>query len=131
MNAQAKLFINWTDREFVGRWNSVEYPFAPGQSMFVEGFKADHFAKHLTNRELTKDNLAEHCSPKEIKDNKVFMDYYKKCFGEATVEAPSEDELATELLNVEEKNPKKGASKKTAKASKEEEEFAGLKDDDE
>lgn len=40
-------FINDTDYPFVGLWDKVEYPFAPGEKMKMEDWKARHFAKHL------------------------------------------------------------------------------------
>lgn len=40
-------FINDTDMDFVGVWDKVQYPFAPGEKMRMEDWKARHFAKHL------------------------------------------------------------------------------------
>lgn len=50
----AVIFRNFTSKPFTGRWDGVEYNFAAGQEMYMEGWKANHFAKHLIDRELTR-----------------------------------------------------------------------------
>ena len=50
---QAVKFKNFTDRDFSWKYNGVEYSFKAGEETYLEDFKAQHFAKHLIDRELT------------------------------------------------------------------------------
>jgi len=56
MNEEVKavLFKNFSDEEFTCSWNKVPYKFKPGQEMYVEDWKGEHFAKHLIDREINK-----------------------------------------------------------------------------
>lgn len=54
---EAKKFKNFTDRDFTWKFDGVEYTFKAGQEIFMEAFKADHFAKHLIDRELNVKNI--------------------------------------------------------------------------
>lgn len=53
-NETAVLFKNFSDEEFIGQWDGVKYRFPKGREMFVEAYKAVHFAKHLVDREVQK-----------------------------------------------------------------------------
>ena len=53
-NTEAVLFKNFSDEDFVGRWDSVNYSFPAGREIYVEAYKAIHFAKHLVDREIQK-----------------------------------------------------------------------------
>jgi len=53
-NAEAVLFKNFSDEDFVGRWDSVNFSFPAGREVYVEAYKALHFAKHLVDREIQK-----------------------------------------------------------------------------
>lgn len=46
------IFTNWTQEDFSWTWNSVPYKFRAGTSIFLEDYLANHFAKHLVDREL-------------------------------------------------------------------------------
>ena len=48
------LFTNFTGEEFIGSWDGKLKPFAPGKSLYLPDLVAQHFAKHLVNRELLK-----------------------------------------------------------------------------
>lgn len=48
----AKKFKNWTAEDFSWKWDGIVHNFPAGMEIFLEGVKADHFAKHLTDREL-------------------------------------------------------------------------------
>ncbi len=115
---ESKLFINWSPEEFIGMWDSVPYKFAPGQTVYLEDWKANHFAKHLTDRELNRASLS-------TADQKR-SEFYAKCFAVETPEAePPMPELAempveTQILN---KNKKLGRPKKVVQP---EEQFEGL-----
>jgi hypothetical protein len=99
----AKLFINWTDDDFAYtgkdgevkdencRWDGVPYSFPAGSSMYLESWKADHFAKHLVDRELNRlDKPTNHPLRKQL---------LAKCFGAETIEAPDVSKLQSEVLN--------------------------------
>lgn len=48
------VFKNFTNEEFVCSWDGVPYRFAAGKEMYVEDWKAEHFAKHLIDRVMNK-----------------------------------------------------------------------------
>jgi hypothetical protein len=51
---KAIKFKNFTKESFTHTWDSVPYTFKPNQEMYMEDWKAEHFAKHLIDRELNK-----------------------------------------------------------------------------
>lgn len=51
------VFKNFTDKEFVCSWDGVPYRFPVGKEMYVEDWKADHFAKHLVNRVMNEKGM--------------------------------------------------------------------------
>lgn len=111
------LFTNWTDEDFIGLWDGVPYPIKKGQSMYLEDWKAKHFAKHLVDRELNKEGKPT--------SDPMRIGLEAKCFGESE-EVKSEVEI--ENLNkqpseisseIEEKNTRGAAEpEKTALAEK-------------
>jgi hypothetical protein len=120
------LFVNFSDEAFTGMWDSQSYPFAPGQTMYMEDWKARHFAKHLVNRELLKDGQETHTSPKEkngVIDDVLFMELFNKAVIDSEPEEVPESMIETEVIN---KNAK---AKKAVKKSKPEPEaeFEGVK----
>lgn len=51
------LFTNWTNEDFTYTWDKVPYTFKAGSSQYLPAYLAEHFASHLTDREmLKKDN---------------------------------------------------------------------------
>lgn len=54
---QAIKFKNFSNEDFTHAYDSVPYTFKAGSEMFLEDFKAQHFAKHLVDRELNRLNL--------------------------------------------------------------------------
>jgi len=112
MSSQAIQFKNFTDRDFIWSFDSIPYPFKAGQTIYLEEFKAKHFAKHLVDRELNLMGI-----PTNNKSEREKLE--KLCF-------PS-DEVVTplEALNINETENKKV---KTSKSSKkvEEKEFVDL-----
>lgn len=104
---KAVKFKNFTDEEFSWKHDGVPYTFAPGQEIFLEDFKAEHFAKHLVDREINKTGKRTDYLP-------LRQELTAKCF-------PS-DEVVTplEALNIEE-------NKKVKKVKKVEPEFEDLK----
>lgn len=123
------LFVNFSDEAFTGFWNSQPYEFSPGQSMYMEYWKAKHFAKHLVNRELLKLPEGEkHQSPKNPEQDPLFMDLFNKAVFDQDHDVAA-SKVATEVMNMntDETKPKKSAKKaeKKLKATPEEE-FEGL-----
>lgn len=111
---QSKVFVNFSEEAFVGVYGGVEYPFQSGESMMLQDYLADHFAKHLVDRELQKQGkLVNDSSRPEL---------LKKCFGERTLSEVSEEKLEAELLNE-----KVEIKKKAGRPKKVEEEFPELR----
>lgn len=50
-------FTNFSNEDFSHQWDSVPYQFRAGQTIYIEDWKAAHFAKHLIDRELIKKNI--------------------------------------------------------------------------
>jgi len=53
----AKKFKNFSTTDFTWKFDGIEYTFKAGQEMYLEDYKADHFAKHLVDRELNALNI--------------------------------------------------------------------------
>lgn len=60
------IFTNFTDEVFYGRWNKRVYEIRAGKSVEVPFYLAEHFGKHLVDRELANKAAAE---LKELKKN--------------------------------------------------------------
>ena len=60
------IFTNWTDRDFNGVWDKKIYPLKAGKSYELQYFLAEHFGRHLIDRELQlKGNEAWEKEPKQ------------------------------------------------------------------
>lgn len=104
----AKRFKNWTDEEFTWKHDGIAYTFAAGQEIFLEDFKAEHFAKHLVDREMNKMGKRTDYAP--VRDELT-----KRCYPTDEVVTP------LEALNLNEKA-------KVVKKKKVEPEFEDLKE---
>jgi len=130
------MFTNFSTETFTGFWDGRGKEFKPGASMYMPDYLAQHFAKHLTNRELLRTdkngnyinrNGDKMTSPKFPEQVPMFMDLFNKAYkqDEEAIGSDSDNvEESIEVLNknkeVEEKVSKpKGRPKKV-----EEEEFA-------
>ena len=51
---EAIKFHNFSNEDFTWKWDGISYTFPAGSTMFLENFKAEHFAQHLVDRELNK-----------------------------------------------------------------------------
>ena len=99
------LFTNFSDTAFTHTWNTVPYTFQPGVTIMVEDWKADHFAKHLIDRELTKAKI--------VTSNLVERDkMYVRCVAVTDAPPMEQSQADTELLNrnaiTNEVKPKQG-----------------------
>lgn len=117
------VFKNFTDEEFVCSWDSVPYRFPPGKEMYVEDWKAAHFAKHLVDKVMHKKGM--------ITTNKMERDVF------LAQALPSEESLsAVEAFDLNAREAiaemKEEVKVKKAKASKKvvvEEEFSDLNEE--
>lgn len=68
-------FYNFTNESFAHTWNREPYSFPAGSTVYLELWKAQHFAKHLADRELNKSGLpTNHFSRESIEAKCVLMD---------------------------------------------------------
>ncbi|OGM06046.1 hypothetical protein A2125_01495 [Candidatus Woesebacteria bacterium GWB1_43_5] len=83
------LFVNFTNQEFIGYWDGKGRTYPPGASEYMPDYLAQHYAKHLTNRELlrtTLDGTLIHkggdkmTSPKKPEDTPLFMELFNKAY---------------------------------------------------
>jgi len=80
-------FTNFSTETFTGYWDGKAKMFAPGKSMYMGDYLAQHFAKHLTNRELLKLGKERSTSPKRPNDVPEFMELFNKAY------LPEEEEI--------------------------------------
>lgn len=116
----AKKFKNFSVEDFAWKFDGVLYNFKAGQEIYLEADKADHFCKHLVDRELNRQNVEKglHGTAKEVPTtNKADRQPLEAlCF-------PSDEVLsASDALQVTEAAKVRGRPKKVA-----DEEFADLK----
>jgi len=80
--ASVARFTNWSDEMFTCKWAGEEATFEPGESKVMVKYLAEHFAKHLTDRELVKmgSDYERMMSPKKKEDNKKYMEIYSKAY---------------------------------------------------
>ena len=92
--ATVKNFKNYTTEDFVGMWDGVERLIKAGDSINLPGFLADHYAKHLVDREMFREGLDMSINIQEAR--KPFLD---KCFIGEAISAPTELEAEIASLN--------------------------------
>ena len=119
------MFKDFTNEEFVCFWDGVPYRFPAGKEMYVEDWKAEHFAKHLVNKVIYKSAGKELILTDQVLRNKLLAQALP---GGVTV-TPDEaldinvrEEVAEKEEEVKKEIKKKKTSKKVV-----EEEFEGLK----
>lgn len=74
---KAVIFKNFSNEPFVCSWDSIPYHFAAGQEMYVEDWKAEHFTKHLVNRELDKKGIITSNKTARTQLEKLAMPIYE------------------------------------------------------
>lgn len=116
MQQTAKKFKNFSAEDFAWKHDGILYNFKAGQEMYLESDKADHFAKHLVDREINRKNVENglHATKNELST--------RSAAERAPLEAlcfPSDEEVTpTVALDKNEKAKRK---------EKKVEEFADLK----
>lgn len=73
---KVKLFHNFTTEPFAWTWNSKMYRFKPGEKRYLPSYLAEHFAKHLANRELKNDDASK--SPSKPEQVPAFYELFQK-----------------------------------------------------
>ncbi len=88
-DSKTALFTNFSNDPFTGYWNGKGKTFQPGQSIYMPDYLAQHFAKHLTNRELLRTKPdgtpiykdgEKMTSPKRPEDMPIFMELFNKAY---------------------------------------------------
>lgn len=100
--AQAILFTNWTDEDFSWKYAGITHKFEAGSSVYLPDYKANHFAKHLVNRELIK-------SGKRVSDP-TREELIAKCIS-GKGDEQSEEEVEIEVLNQNANQSSKSSQK--------------------
>lgn len=136
-------FVNFSGQDFSWEYDHVPYHFPAGSETMLEDFKAEHFAKHLVDREMTKmadaqrqQQLAAGKTENQLKvlrtDDPSRKEWLTKCVIDTTVEAPA-SQAETVVANENEKEEKLGktvgkrGSRKIKKVESDDDDFEGLK----
>lgn len=90
-------FHNFTDRDFIGYWNGKPKTIKAGEQFYTEAWLAEHFAKHLANRELIKGGKEAYVSPKFPAQVPPFMEMFKKAYIPDTSKGSEEDAFDAEI----------------------------------
>ena len=99
---KAVKFFNYFDREFVGRWDSVDYPIGAGEIQMFPAHLAEHFAKHLADMVMNSKGIAT--------DHFTRPSYIQRALIQTDVEAPTIEKLNTEILNQKNEEAPKSAT---------------------
>ena len=99
------LFYNWTEEDFTWSWDSVPFEFKAGDKLYVQDYLAEHFAKHLVDRELLKQGLrTDHFSRQEL---------INKCIVNRDAKEQSAVKVQQEILNKNNQESEKISSNAT------------------
>lgn len=122
VEVKSVVFKNFDYEKFVCSWDSVPYTFPAGKEMYVEDWKAAHFAKHLVNKVMTRQGLIiTNMMEREPLLRKALPDGIELTVDEA-LDVNAREEVAEKVAEVKETAKAKKASKVVV-----EEEFADLK----
>jgi len=88
----AVTFVNWTDEDFTHKWDNTEYIFRAGVATLLQDYLANHFAKHLAQREINKAKL--------LMTDPKFQIFYDKCFIGEKIEAETDLKLEMKMEEV-------------------------------
>lgn len=93
-------FHNFTEEPFTGYWDGKPKTFKPGDRVYMPAYLAEHFAKHLANRELIKAGKEVYTSPKNPSQAPQFMEVFRKAFI-ADVEAKEKNTIDDEIAKAQ------------------------------
>lgn len=78
MANEPTLFLNFSNEDFTGYWGGRGRTFKAGEKKFLPRYLAEHYALHLTNRELLKLGKETSTSPKNPSQVPEFMELFNK-----------------------------------------------------
>lgn len=81
MISNDKYFYNWTTEDFTWKLNGQEHSFKAGSVTPMTQAEFDHFAKHLTDREMNKMDL-------RTNDQIKREEFLAKCNGATSIQEP-------------------------------------------
>lgn len=93
-NMNAKYFKNSSQEQFIGVWNKKKTIIEPGEKVLLEGYLADHFAKHFVDRELTKNASKTNA----INDRKKIL---AECLQDAGINYRDEDDFKIKIGKID------------------------------
>jgi len=109
---QNATFHNFSSEPFTGYWNGKPKTFKVGEKVYMPAYLAEHFAKHLANRELIRTGKETYTSPKFPRQVPVFMEMFNKAYiADTALEADNEIDAeiaraaAEPSMNIEVKKP--------------------------
>lgn len=73
-------FHNFSNEPFTGYWDGKPKTFKAGDRVYMPAWLAEHFAKHLANRELIRAGKETYTSPKFPRQVPQFMEVFNKAF---------------------------------------------------
>lgn len=111
----ALVFVNYTTEVFEQKFDGRSYRFAPGEERILETAKAEHFAKHLIDRELQKAGADTILDP--TKRETIHAKCIKSIEDAHPTDIPDEDKVFEEQVK-EELKKKAGRPKKVVEANK-------------
>lgn len=116
--AKVVKFINWSNEDFTWKWGGESLNVKSHESVWMQDWKAEHFSKHFTDRELLKAGLPT--------DHHTRGEFLARSVSESGVEvdAKSDDAVETALLNKNNEStpvePAEEPKKKPGRPKKEE-----------
>jgi hypothetical protein len=108
---KAILFTNWTDEDFSWKWDGVIYEFPAKQSIHLPEYQAEHFSKHLVDREMNKLKIRV--------NDPIREELKKKCFSGESMEAQDEASLQVRIANAKKEAKEEEKSMRTKKGDDE------------
>ena len=87
--SKSVLFRNWSNEDFTWTWDGTPFSFPAGREMYLQDYLADHFAKHLTDREMLKDGIELNYRTRPER-----LTYIEKCFVKDSAFDANSDALA-------------------------------------
>lgn len=97
-------FYNFSAEAFTGYWNGKSKTFKAGEKVYMPAYLAEHFAKHLTNRELIRTGKETYTSPKDPAKTPQFMEVFNKAFIRDTA-SENQNEIDAEISAVQGRAP--------------------------